>query len=853
MAKSRLYRILSRVVEIKPGEEIIAILLFLFFFLITAPYNFIKPLRNAYFLEMRGPLDLPIAYLLTAILVGFVVALHSKLQVKISRQLLIVSSLFFFILTCFLFWILFPREWNWLPLAFWVWANIFIAVLMAQFWITVNDVLNPREAKRLIGFFGSGGILGGIVGGISTGFLVRTKLMESQDLLLIASGMLIACGFIVYITFMWQRKKQLIIEEDKKAKGIREEPQRVGFKVCFDTVRKNFYLKLLGAVVAITWVVSVLIDFQFNSVIAVKIPALENKTSFFGFFNSGILILPFFLQLFLTSNLIKRFGIRFSLLLFPVTLLLCAVGIGVFPFLLAGSIIYFGIIIKGSDKSLSFTINQSVRELLYIPVSPELKYKAKIFIDIFINRFSKGIGAVILLILTTIAAYFWGRPVGGQFTEELLIRYVSFVSIFSFIFILAWIFLNLKVSKEYTNTVKQKLEMKWDRADKLVAEKLDVDYTKLIFDTLESRDRSSVLYAMHLFDLIKQDKLTPEVRKLISYKSDEVKVASLGPLIESDVTPMIPETDELISEEVLGKEIEEIMSLDVYQEVMKSYIEKALKDKSMESETAKMEVAKAIGLMESRSPLVQKLEELLSDASPEVSKYALESAAKLKKREYVPALIQKMSSPITREDAIAALEKYGQKIVGTIADFLGDSEEDIELRRGAASVLAHIGTQDAADFLSWELAKCKEDLDNELIDALDRIRSEKPDIQFQDEVIKDKITKEIKNYCQILIELYDLKSSGKKEEKEKGLQRNMTVSLMNIFKLLGLIYPREDIVKAYQNIRTGTKDSVAYAIELLDNILEKEMRDAIFPFIEDLSFEERLKRCLNLLKTFLDI
>jgi len=394
------------------------------------------------------------------------------------------------------------------------------------------------------------------------------------------------------------------------------------------------------------------------------------------------------------------------------------------------------------------------------------------------------------------------------------------------------------------------LEMKWDRGDKLVAEKMDVDYTKLVFDTIESRDRSSVLYAMHLFDLIKQDKLTPEVRKLISYKAGERKVSSLGGLFESGETTLVPETDDMLSEEVLGKEVQEIMSLDVYQEVMKGYIDKVLVDETGDTETSKMEVAKAIGLMESHSPLAQKLEELLEDESPEVSKYAIESAARLKRREHVPGLIYKLPNPLTREDACTALEKYGEKIVGTLSDYLGDSDEDVGLRKEVASVLARIPTHDSADFLAWELAEDNEDMDPELIDALDRIRSGKPDIQVQEEIIKIKIFKEIKKYYQILIKFYDAKSKAKKVKMSEQLSENLVASLMNIFKLLGLIYSHEDIFRAYQNIRTATKDSVDYALELLDNILPKEIRDIVFPLIEDLPLEERVKRCRILLKAF---
>ena len=53
-------------------------------------------------------------------------------------------------------------------------------------------------------------------------------------------------------------------------------------------------------------------------------------------------------------------------------------------------------------------------------------------------------------------------------------------------------------------------------------------------------------------------------------------------------------------------------------------------------------------------------------------------------------------------------------------------------------------------------------------------------------------------------------------------------------------------------IQTGTKDSVAYAVELLDNTLEKEIREALLPLVEDLSQEERIKACVALRKDFPD-
>ena len=81
MAKNRPYKILSRIIEIKPGEKNISLLLFFYFFLIMAPYYIIKPVRDAQYLIVNGSKELPIAYLLTALIMGFFITFYSKLQI----------------------------------------------------------------------------------------------------------------------------------------------------------------------------------------------------------------------------------------------------------------------------------------------------------------------------------------------------------------------------------------------------------------------------------------------------------------------------------------------------------------------------------------------------------------------------------------------------------------------------------------------------------------------------------------------------------------------------------------------------------------------------------------------------
>lgn len=829
MAKSR-RPALARVVEFKPGEAAIACLFFLYFFLITSPYYVIKPLRNASYLDQLGDERLPLAYFLTALLMGFIVNFHSRLQVRLARPVLIVSSLLFFLLNICLFWWLFQQPWSWVPVAFWVWANIFAIVLVTQFWMLVNDVFNPREAKRLIGFIGSGGQLGAILGGVLVGTLARTKALSF--LLLLAAAMLSLAIWAVLFIFRWQKKRQQPNEGEvnERAKGPRS-AGKVGFRDALETTRQSSYLKLLAGIMAATLIVSTLIDFQFNSVVHKTVQGGSSLASFFGYFNAGTMAFAFLFQLLLTSPVIQRFGIRVTVLIYPLILLFCSAGIGI----VAYASIMPAILIKASDKSLAYSLNQSVRELLYIPVAPEAKYKSKIFIDMFVNRFAKGLGAVILMLLLV------------AFPRTATIQAVS-LAVLGVIGI--WTYLNVLVGREYTNLVKDKLELKWERGDRLVAEKVDVDFAKSVFDTLASKDRSSVLYALHLFDLIRKGRLTPEVKRLISYKADEVRVASLGTLFEQSETGLGPASQEELSEGGLEKEIAEIMALEAYQEVMKSYIEKTLSDRTEASAIARMEAAKAIGLMEPRSAAASRLADFLEDDSVEVIRYAIESAASLKRKEDVPLLMSKLKNPSLRGDVSSALAQFGPKIIGTLGDYLADREEDPEVRRAVPGILARIGTPEAVEFLSQELVGAEAELAAEIIDSLDRLRAENPQIQFPENQIRQRLREEIRSRCLRLVRADEPKAAGGGEGDSSPPVQKEPDYIANIFKLLGLIYPRADMAKAYQNLKTGTKDSVAYAIELLDNVLDAETRNAVLPLVEDIPAEERVRRCRALLESF---
>ncbi len=835
MAEGPLYKILRRLVDVKPEEARVALRMFFHFFLITSSAYIIKAVKTSLFLQHAGAKNLPSAYLITAVTMGFVVSLNTRLLQRLNRRRYISLSLVFFIVCLFLFWFLFDlghkrQIWEGVYTIYWIWSDIFLATSVTQFGILFNDLMQPRQARRLIGFFVNGGLLGGIVGSLLARFLAKP--MGTHNLILLCPGFLIVCLWIV--REVPKTHPDLVKEAGHPEADLKK--QKVGYLQSLKILTKHRYLVILSGMMMTGFIVSTLLDSQFNAVVERVYTTAAKKAEFMGTFSAGLLIVSYLLNVLLTNRVLKNFGIRVALLVSPVVLTL---GAGFLFFIPVTGLLIWAILVKGADKSLTHTFSQATRELLYIPIPPEIKYKAKVFIDMFINKLADGLAAVLLLALVA-AGFSLGKPVS--------LRTMEAISVLVLAFILIWIVLCFLIIKEYVGIVRKNLRVKWPDADKFVAEKIDVDMTKLVFDTLESRQRSSVLYAMNMFDLIKNEKISPELKKILAFKSSEVRASSMDTLLGLDGEALVPAMDDALEEESLDQEIREIMSMDVYQELMKEHIDKVTSRAGGEPEVSQMEVAKILGIMDPASPLIQNLARLLKHESLEVVRYALESAGKQKKREFVPLIVSHLTKPALREAAAQTLIAYGGQITGTLRDYLVDPDVDIVIRKAIPDILARIGHQRAADLLSTELPKGRKDVEAEMIEAMYKMKSLYPQVQFRDREILPEIRRLIKKSYLLLDEFNEVKKDKQRAVLAEDLEKNFGRALKQIFELLSLVYSHDDMIRAYQNICSGSKKAIDYSVELLDNMLKKEIKEVLLPLIDDIPLEDKARSAKKFLK-----
>ena len=173
-------RWLERALNVHPGDLGRGVPLSACLFLTISAYVIGKVARDALFLTQFKAVQLPYADIASGILVGFVVALYLQLGRRTSLNNLLIASPLFFAAVSALFWLLthYTRPARLYPL-FYVWVGMFGVLAPTQVWTLANYLLTTREAKRIFGLVGGGGVAGWVFGGYLSRIVTRAFGTES--------------------------------------------------------------------------------------------------------------------------------------------------------------------------------------------------------------------------------------------------------------------------------------------------------------------------------------------------------------------------------------------------------------------------------------------------------------------------------------------------------------------------------------------------------------------------------------------------------------------------------------------------------------------------------------------------
>jgi AAA family ATP:ADP antiporter len=308
---------------------------------------------------------------------------YHRLVGRYSRVRVVFGSCFLFSALLVLFRLLFNRPHPATATAFYIFVDILGVVLVEQFWSLTNSIYSTREGKAWYGFIGTGGLLGGVIGGGAAALILKYTPLQTPDLLLVAAGSIL---LILVVTWVMGR---LGIYREVENQG---HPTR--FKGGWRALQQNRYLLLIAGILLLAQLVDPIVEYQFLKTVEAQFTELEARTTFLSAFFGVLGMVSIAVNLGLTPLVHRYLGVIAGLAVQPLALSICSLGFLARPTLL------FGVAAKISDRGLSYSINRASKELLYVPIDSVLIYQAKAWIDMFGYRLFKIFGSFVILAFT---------------------------------------------------------------------------------------------------------------------------------------------------------------------------------------------------------------------------------------------------------------------------------------------------------------------------------------------------------------------------------------------------------------------------------------------------------------------
>ncbi len=857
---------LRRLFDLREGEGRKASLMFGYGMLIIATVVILKSVSNSLFVDSQGAGKLPYVFMLVALFSALIASLYSRYAKKIRLSRLIMWTFVFSIACLGVFWLLFrfPEQKDWFFYAFYTWVVIFSVITGSQFWLLANDIYDAREAKRIFGFIGAGAIIGGIGGGILTNMLVPR--LGTRNLIFIGAGFLLTCLLLVVLI---RRMSAHDPQKRRRQTGGRGADKAKPAENALRLILDSRHLIFLAGIICVGVLAANLADYQYRVLAERAFVESDALTAFFGLMQSLVNVFALVIQLLLTSRVMKSLGVTASLFFLPLGLVAGTVGILISPAL------WSAIIIKLSDGGFKHSINRSGLELLYLPIPPESKKKAKTFIDVFLKNFAKGAAGLSLIGLTV-----W---------LGLSLRHISLVLI---VLIALWCYLLLRIKREYVDSFRQAIEKRTIDLDQQSLNLEDASLLSGFMEVLEGSSERQVLYILGLLENVKNKDLAPHLERLINHPSPEIRAVVLSMALRYPEIDLSAEARDLVDDDSIDLQREAISYL--YQSspdkaaALKEFLEnpnpciqvaavlcaarewrenkdfrkeielKGILGSLMERAQApsadeeqrkfiKIQTANAIGLARDQE-LNGFLHTLLRDEDPDVMKAAVESVGLAPAKDFLPFLLDNLNTRHLRKSVRECLAAYGEEVIDSLAGLLEDERQDRRKRLAVPPVLALIGSQKSVDRLWGQLLQKDLAFRYQNIRALNRLRVGFPHLKFDPHLIKTRIFDEIDLYSLILQSWMRQKMTlGQERSGPEGrndgpyksrllLVRAMEERLENclerIFRLLGLRYPPRDMLSAYLGLMSNISRLRANAIEFLDNVLESDLKRSLIPIVE---------------------
>jgi AAA family ATP:ADP antiporter len=460
-------RALGLVTDVRAGEGATALLLAFDVFLVLGAYYLIKPVREALIGAVHnGPRYKSYMGAGVATALFIVVPVYARLASSLPRNKLILWVSGFFASNLVAFYLLGLTPWvkgelgaTVFGLGFLLWMGVFNMMIVAQFWAFAADIYTEEQGKRLFPLVAAGASLGAMAGSYAVKSIVHV--VGTLQLMLLSAVVLVASALITQVVHTRVTKGKAegkpagalpkdacAGEGTENEEGAENEEDRRG---AYALVFKNKYLRLIAIFTLVFTLVNTSGEYMISQLVSdaakehehTKEAIREFIAAYMGDYFLWVNVAGLVIQLFLVSRIVKYGGFRVAFLVFPVLALASATMITASPTLGA---VRVG---KTAENSIDYSLNNTVRNMLWLPTTRRMKYVAKQAVDSFFARLGDVFsGAAVFVLVDQL---------------DLGVRGVAGMNI---VLIVAWIYVAWRIINERDRLAQQHPEGIEGNADK---------------------------------------------------------------------------------------------------------------------------------------------------------------------------------------------------------------------------------------------------------------------------------------------------------------------------------------------------------------------------------------------------
>jgi ATP/ADP translocase len=235
---------------------------------------------------------------------------------------------------------------------------LYLSISSASFWWNSSESRRFRYRNRggpqILWFIGSGGLLGGVIGGAAATAMLEFTPMKTLDLLL-------TCAVILIVTFLLNLAMgRMGLYREVPVKG-RPVVTAGGWRALLS----SRYLIPLPTL-AVFQLAQPVIEYQRKR--QRRATGTDARTQYISSFFSVLGVISIGINLLVTPFLHRYLGVMWGMVTQPLVLAMSSLAFLAQPTLMVASVMKIG------DRGLSYSINRASKEQLYIPVDPVRTY-----------------------------------------------------------------------------------------------------------------------------------------------------------------------------------------------------------------------------------------------------------------------------------------------------------------------------------------------------------------------------------------------------------------------------------------------------------------------------------------------